>query len=288
MVEHAVKDHPDSSLVGLADQLGKQLVAGLQVGGIGHALQIAFRPGVGKTGPESCNPVLTPGFRAPVFYVLHDLPEMGINVFVVLRVVFVAGRGQKNRVQVDCLNPQVLQIIQLFHDPLEVSAVELAVADGGGRLIPVVHFYNRTPHIIIFPVNYIVGFVSIEKAVHKNLVHDSPDRPFGRMESRHHVPPVSRADGIADPTAGVAIFFSSRDEHKIISERTFRHFKCDTVVIKKLIRFRKMHPQMGTVHDEKADLHFVFSRAQADRHLIMKIRLGGNEIFLCRITEKGS
>ncbi len=87
MVEDAVQDDTDSPRVGLSDKPCEKPVARLEVGRVGDPRQVERRVPVG------------PG--TPLFLLLtclHDPAEMRIYMFIVLGVIFMAGRGQEDGV----------------------------------------------------------------------------------------------------------------------------------------------------------------------------------------------
>ena len=51
------------------------------------------------------------------------VPEVGVNLRVIHRIVLMVGAGQKNRAQIQGIHTQLLQIIQLFDQPAQVTAV---------------------------------------------------------------------------------------------------------------------------------------------------------------------
>ena len=170
-----------------------------------------------------------------LFVVLYDPAEMGIDVLIVLGVIFMAGRRQKDGVEIDRLDAKLLQVVQLVHDPLEVAPVKLAVADGRGRLVPVPDGNDRPAHIGVFPVVYVIGPVAVTEAVDEDLVHDRSDRPGRQMKAGHDMPVVRPADGIADPAAGIAVAPAARDHFKIIAEGALCDLKSHAVIIKALV-----------------------------------------------------
>ena len=87
VVEHAVQNHPHPAPVNLPDKLRKEAVAGFQVSRRRRADHILFRLAV-VHGVLLHQPVL----------ILHNHPEMGINVLVILNVVLVVGGRHKDGV----------------------------------------------------------------------------------------------------------------------------------------------------------------------------------------------
>ena len=172
VVEHAVQDDAHAAAVKFLAEGGEERVALFQVFHAGDAADILRRVAV----------MLFPGLH-DMIHIVGDDAEMRINMLVILAVVFVAGRGDKDRVQVEDLNPQVLKIIQLVQDALQVAAVEGAdVGIRGGR-VPVGNMLGMADGVIIFIVHHVVGGVAVAEAVRKDLVLDGTLSPARHMEA---------------------------------------------------------------------------------------------------------
>ena len=211
---------------------------------------------------------------------------MGIDVLVILGVVLVTGRGQKDGVEVDCLHPKRFQVIQLVDHSLQVSSVELPEAVGGGGLIPVLHAHNRTAVIFKFAGQHIVGRVPVTEPVNKNLVHHRAARPCGRVKTGYDVPEICRPDGIADAAPGVAVTASARNDLKVIAERTYSDLKLDCIVVKKGVRVGLPHVQVALLCHEKTGLYLLPADTQPDRNLVVEVRFAWTYIVFSCIAEK--
>ena len=61
------------------------------------------------------------GFAA----VRYDLSIVRIYVIVVLNIIFMIGRRDKERVKVNHFNAQILKVIQLIQNSLKIAAIEV-------------------------------------------------------------------------------------------------------------------------------------------------------------------
>ena len=129
----------------LAHEVGEEPVAGLQIHLISHALSVFVGLGVVDRAP---------GEESAPF--MHYFAKVGVNVVIVLRVVLVIGGRHENGIEVDRFNPQLIQIIELVHDPLQVAAVVLARVVWRGRTVPVVDMVDHTAVICILSCQNIV------------------------------------------------------------------------------------------------------------------------------------
>ena len=109
---------------------------------------------------------------------------MGIDIVVVLNVIFVVGGRDKQGIEVNDLHSQILEIVQLLHDALQVTSVEAPHVHGRRVFIPVLHMFHRFSDIDVLSVFHIVGWISIAETVHKDLVHDRALGPVGSTKSR--------------------------------------------------------------------------------------------------------
>ena len=90
MVEHTVQNHPHTPTVHLLHQFCKQSVTSLQI--------------VLVTGPDLIfrgMEILPASLRQNLTAILHNLPVMGIDIVIILRIVFVVRRGDEQWIKVD-------------------------------------------------------------------------------------------------------------------------------------------------------------------------------------------
>ena len=110
---------------------------------------------------------------------------MGINIIIVLRIIFMIWRRYKNRIQIQNFHAKILQIVQFIHDTLQIAAIKLTHAHRCRHFIPVTHLRHMLINICIFTVNNIICLIPIIKTIHKNLVHHGTFCPVRCMKSRN-------------------------------------------------------------------------------------------------------
>ena len=172
VVEHTVDNHSHPALVHLLHEIRKQLITCRQICRIGTASLIAGCFLIG-------NRILCNNLPA----ILHDDSVMRINVLIVLTVILVIGRRDKERIEVNDLDTEVLKIIEFFTNPRQISAIETADIHRRRILLPVLNLVNRTPDIDVLPLLHIVVRISIAEAIHKNLVYHRTLCPLRRMKA---------------------------------------------------------------------------------------------------------
>ena len=110
---------------------------------------------------------------------------MRANIVVILYVIFMVGRRNEQRVKINHVNTQILQVIHLIQHSLQIPTVKLPHPHGSRVLVPVLHFYGIITDITVFIGQYIIWRIPVIKTVHVNLVHDRPFRPFRRLITRN-------------------------------------------------------------------------------------------------------
>ena len=81
---------------------------------------------------------------------------MRVNMLIVLRIILVIGGRDKERVEVEHLDAESLQIAELALHADQIPAVEITHIKGRGHLIPVINMPHRKTNIEIFIVQHIV------------------------------------------------------------------------------------------------------------------------------------
>ena len=181
MIEDPVQDHTDPSPVRLADQVREQPVARLEVRRIRHTelvfagLCILRRP----TGQD-------------LGRVVHYFAKVGVDVAVILRVVLVVGGRDEDRIEVDRVDPQLVEVIELVDDALQVSAVVLARVITRWRTVPVVDVHDLSAVVGVLAGHDVVARVAVAEPVREDLVHHRALGPLRHPELRVKIPPPVR------------------------------------------------------------------------------------------------
>ena len=221
VIEHTVQDHLHPALVHLFHKPDEKLVARLQIPDISGTLLVFLRPDI-----------VIGAFRERISAVLYDPAVVRIDVIIVLYIILMVGRRHKKRVKIDYLDAEILQVIQLIHDSLKISPVEVSDIHRSRNLIPVTDLRTWRPDIDILAVLHIVRRISIIKAVHKDLIHHSPFRPGrrgepGNNDERVIILPVIRDSASVEITDLLAFL-----DLKRILERLCPQLTLDFIVVK--------------------------------------------------------
>ena len=105
--------------------------------------------------------------------------KVRVDIVVILRIVFMVGRGNEKGIEIDCFNAQILQIVQLLPYSLLVSALNRAHVELVGEFIPFPYTAGMPARIIIFVVAHVVLGIAVTEPVGKNLIKYYPLCPIG-------------------------------------------------------------------------------------------------------------
>ena len=174
--------------------------------------------------------------------IFDDHAIMRIDVVIILTVVLVIGRRNKQRIEIDHFNSQILQIIQLVPHALKITAVEAAHIHGRRIGAPVGYLMYRTPNIDILTFRHIVALVTVAEAVHKDLVHDRALCPLRRMKSRRNTKCIA-ALNIHSCAQTVKIADCAALHHlEIIALRLTVRLHAILVIVKQAVRIPSASP----------------------------------------------
>ena len=283
VVEHTVQNNAHAPAVQLFAEGGEEIVALLQVFHAGDPADVFRRIAV----------MLLPGLH-DVIQVIRDDAEMRIDMLVILTVVFMAGGGDKNRVEIKHLDAEILEIVQLVEDALQVAPVEAAVIRIGGWGVPVRHVLGVPDRIIILVIHHIVGRITVAEPIRKDLVLHGTLRPGGHME------PGNEAEGVGriEPghavliRADAALVIGDLRPVRTLDQKTVDHFRFGTdqagfVIIEEIVAFYQDHERADGqgIQEQNDALRAAFRHADADHHGIARVRLRGETVRRGFVTE---
>ena len=271
VVEYTVQDDMHIPAVNLLAKGGEQGVALLQIFHAGYPADILRGIAV----------MLFPGLHFMI-HIIGDNAEMRIDMLIVLAVIFMAGRGDKDRIQVQGFNAQILEVIQLVQDTLQVTAVEGTDIGVSGHSVPVGNMLGVTDDVIILIIRYIVGRIPVEEPVRENLVLHGAFRPAGHMEPRN------KPEGIGGIVlrdmmlirADTAFIIGDLCAVRALDQEAINHFgfaadDAGFIIIEKVIAFRFVHhgPNGHGLKKQNNAFGTVFRNPQTDPDGIADIRL---------------
>ena len=174
VIEYSVKDHPHAPCVHLLHQFCKQAVACLQIPNVPCPILIFCRSGI----------VLF-SFWKNLSSVVCNHAVMRVDVVIILNIILVIRRGNKQWIEIDDFNSKLFQIVQFIQNSLQISSMKSADIHCRRKFIPVFDFTDRLSDINVFSILHIVRWVSITEAIYKNLIHYSAFCPCRCGKSGH-------------------------------------------------------------------------------------------------------
>ena len=275
VIEHAVQDHSHAPSVTLLHKSLEDPVGVFQVFHAGHTADISARAGI---------VLLTPAQH--ISLVTDKLPQMRIDVIIILYVVLMVGWRDKQGVEIDHIHTQILQIIQFFRNALKISAVKLPDPHGGRPLVPVGHPDRPFPDIAVLVVEHIIVRVSVAEAVDHDLIHHCAFCPVRGMESRAY----GKGMAFRKVTRHAAFIIKAVDpsapDLKIIPEQLPSESDLHRVIVKASRRLLETHLHTKRPADQVDLINVAGSRAEADRDFLTAFGFHRGDILSGLIGKK--
>ena len=264
VVKNPVQNYLHPPLVGFLHQTDKDLIAGLQIFLPAHPADVAHRSPV----------VLVPRIQLSRLFT-DNFPEMRIHVIVILAVVFMIGGRHKNRIHIDHLNSQILQIIQFVNNPLQVSAVKIPHVHILGRPVPVFHLRHMLADIAVLPCLHVIGGVSVAETVHVNLIHDRPFCPVRGMESGDNAERIHFLQIPGNPQ-----FIVVAGQPSVLYFKKIKNFfrpclHLGGIVVKSIDALLHLHFFADAAADKIHSVHIISPGSETDGHRISGFRFAG-------------
>ncbi len=194
-------------------------------------------------------------------------------MLVILGVIFMTGGRQEDRIEIDCLYAQFLQIIQLIDHPLQVTAVKLSVSLRRRYPVPVFDTDDRFPQIAVLAGQDVIRWISVAETVRKDLVHYSALCPGRCVIAGNDMPPVRPADRISHTAPRVLVLSPLRKNLKIVAQRRFGDLKLHCIIVKTQIRLLLAHAQIPFSCHKEAGLRHSLYNTQPYGNFPEQIRL---------------
>ena len=182
VIKHAVKNHADAPLMAFRYQLGKHFIGALQILLPRHPLNIARGMSI-----------ILVSILQKFTLIPHKMPQMGIDMIIVLNIIFMVGWRYEQRIKINNIDAQALKIVQFFKHSGEIAAVKLADIHRRWPFVPVRHACNALINIGVFIIQHVILRVAVAETINKNLIHDGTFRPVRSMKAR------ADAEGIVIP-----------------------------------------------------------------------------------------
>ena len=278
MVEHAVHNDPHASAVDLLHKLGEKLIAGLKI------LRVSRADSVSGSVLIVCGVWLQ---RFPA--VFNDAAVVGINMIIILGIVLVIRRRDKQRIKIDDLHPQPLKIIQLVPHSLQISAIKTSHVHGGWVLTPILHLTHRSPDIYILAILDVIRSIPIAEAIHKDLVHDRSLDPLRCVKAWRYTVIKALLGRLAYSQAVIITGLLAFHHPKTVSDLSVRHLFFIFVVVKQIVRlclykrFLLLHPFFLIIYM----IYVIPGSPKPQSNNLSRVRLRGDSKFFILIRKQG-
>ena len=214
--------------------------------------------------------------------------QVRIDKAVILRIIFVIGRRQKQRIKIDYLDPQFLQIIQLFPDPLQIPAVKIPDVKGFRKPVPVRDPVRMPAAVAVFMVKHIIAGIPVAEAVRKDLVHDGAFCPVRRRKTRADPEKKMFIRLLRNASFCIADLPVTAVYLKIIGQRLIRQAELYREIIKNAFRPLRRHRKLLPVY--RAWINCLRVRrgcTEANRNFLPYLRLHGTDESFWPVRKKG-
>ena len=198
---------------------------------------------------------------------------MGINIIIVLNIIFMVGGGDKQRIEINHLYTQVLEIIHFIQHSLQIPAVEFPYIHLGRISVPVLHTVHMLPDIGIFVGEHVVGGIPIAETVHIDLVHDGALGPVRRLKAGqdHEIIVFIHIPG--QPSHIIDAGNLARLHLEMIHDFLILQLEFIGVIVKQSIRLCPAHQMAPASAHDKHPVHIVPCGPEANSHPVVRGRL---------------
>ena len=274
MIKHTIQNDLHATLMSLRHHLCKKLIAGFEIFLIGHAVNIS-----------GCFTILLLIGTQKLSLVMDNFSNMRINVVIILNIIFVIGRRNKQGIKINNINAKILQIIHLIKYTLQITSVKFTDPHAGRMLVPVLYADGFVPDILIFICQDIIRRIAIIEAIHVDLVHYRSLSPFRRLKARNN-PEKERFLRVLGNSARIIDTINPSDLHlKIIAVLFLLYLDGTGKIIKLIVPFCNGHQNSLIIVYQKNPVDIL--RLGTESYLYFRIRIGfcRTDIILCCVTE---
>ena len=151
------------------------------------------------------------------------------------------GRRYKQRVKIDHVYSQILQIIQFIQNSLKIPSIEIPDVHGLWGTVPVIYFFHMLINIGIFPCDHVIGRISVTESVHKDLIHNRAFGPVRCFKSRNNPEAVMLIDFPGNAYLIIIAVDLSGNNLKIIADGLTSQFYICSVIVKTIFGLHPLH-----------------------------------------------
>ncbi len=262
MVEHSIQNYPHPTFMRLIHKPGKQRIACLKVPMIGNTFDVPGRLRIVR---------LPRGKQSAPIFLNHAV--MRIYIIIILNIIFMVRRRDKQRIEIQHFNPQFLQIVQFLDDSRQISAVKFAYAKVCRALFPLLYPLAIYLDIVILICQHIIRHVPIAETIHQNLVHDGSFRPSGRGKSWHYHKIVFMPDFRRHPHPVIKTMQHARDSFKIVMVWLLPKLHLCLVIIKRPLCLLFSHGNLFFAIAQPYNIHIILRGSEPYGNHFIYIRL---------------
>ena len=226
VVKYSVKDHPHTPAVDLFYHLGKKCIAGLKIHLVRHSCNVT-------EGLSVC-----PSCLHLAGNIIDNLPIVGIDVIIILNIIFMIRGRHKQRIKIDHVHAQILQIVHLVEHTLQIPAVKLPHAHGCRIFVPVFHLHGLITDVLVFIGQHVIGRVAVIETVHIDLIENRTLRPVRRLKSRNQLEMIVFIDILTDTPRIIVAVDPAHPYLEIVGQLLVIKLYRIGIIIKIIIRLR--------------------------------------------------
>ena len=196
------------------------------------------------------------------------------------------GRRDKQRIKVNYLHSQVLQVIHLVQHSLQIPSIKFPHIHLRRIPVPIRYLMHRFINIAIFIGQYIIGGISVAEAIHVDLIHYRSFGPVRRLKSRYDNKIIILVY-IMHQSLGIIIAYQrTGTQLKIVGSLFLSQLKLTRIIVKQLVRLYQLHQIFLFLTYQKNLIHIIFCRPKTNRHFIIGIWFLRRQIFTCSIRKQ--
>ena len=267
VVEHAIQEDAHPSLVNFLHKMNEKFVAGFQVLLTDYALHVFGRFGI----------VQLPR-RKNLSAVIFNHCKMGIDVIIILGIVLVVRGRYENRVHVNDLNSQILQVVQFIQNSLQVAAVKAADIHRLGIFVPILHTLHLLANVAVLSGQHIIGGIAVAETVHVNLIHDRALGPLRRGKTRNDTEGITALQIVRHVLLIIEKPFIPGTDLKKVRNQLCSHVYLCLIVIKISFGSDLFHGPAGFSADDIHLIHVVLPCTESQGHSVARLRFQRNPV----------
>ena len=169
---------------------------------------------------------------------MNDHTHMRVDIVIILNIIFMIRGRHKQRIKIDHVHAQILQIVHLVEHTLQIAAVKLPHAHGCRIFVPVFHLHGLIPDVLVFIGQHVIGRVAVIETVHIDLIENRTLRPVRRLKSRNQLEMIVFIDILTDTPRIIVAVDPAHPYLEIVGQLLIIKLYRIGIIIKIIIRLR--------------------------------------------------